>query len=89
MRALEFAEEEWKQKIQSIIELVVEIHAGQEAKIVDAETYIRSNMVANDHREKIFEEQIREANESRQAFFSGLMSKVAHKAKKMVFGNKK
>ena len=86
LHALESAEEQWKQKVQSIVELVVEIHTTQDAKFSDAEAFIRSHMVSNDHREKHFEEQIRLANESRQAFFSGLMSKVAHKAKNIVFG---
>lgn len=86
LHALESAEEEWRQKVQSIIELVLEIHTTQDTKFSDAEAFIQSHMVANDHREKQFEEQIRLANESRQAFFSGLMSKVAHKAKNVVFG---
>jgi len=82
----QIAQTEWKQKIQGVVNLVVDIHEEMESQVVGTETYIRSHMVTNDRREKEFEEKIRLANETRQAFFSGLMTKVAAKAKTMVFG---
>jgi len=84
LAALDHANNSMQQKIQNIVEMVVEIHAEKANEFAESEAFVKSKLLENHHREKYFEQKLLEADQMRQAMFNGLMQDV--KARNAAFG---
>lgn len=68
--------EGWKDRIQSSIDEVVQIHGQQFDEIRGVGKYIQTQMMANHDRGISYTKQLEEANDARQSFFSRLLQQV-------------